>query len=227
MTKNQRMRSFLLFVISITSVMIFSTSFHVPVAMSSDDLGRLVDTTAPTGPPDGSRDDTFCGIAPGALEAEYSIWNDRPLFMWRGLADKVKVTTLGGQPIWDYSVPTGRTEAIYSGDALQAEELYQWWIDNDQNNAILFKLLPTEERSIITADIQALRNRLQSSGSSAEAIAIAEAQYFADKHLRSDALQSIYSIQSPSTSLTQAKQKIMANLVAKICPSYSEPRQGS
>lgn len=170
-------------------------------------------------PPDNgtSLGERFCGLAPNRLEKGegYPVWSDRPLFIWQGTASQIHVGTLSGQSLWSSSITSGNSIQYGAKQVLESGETYSWWTDNDSSR-ILFRVLSAEQRQ----EIEAIEE-LPSRGSNAEAIAVAQAYYFAQRSLWSDALRVIYLVSQPSRELVQAKQTILNDLVSDTCDSSS------
>lgn len=156
-------------------------------------------------PPLGSRGD-LCAISPGLLGETDMVWNDRPLFAWRGEAGQIILRSLNSAaPLWQQPL-TGETQSIAYPDApLTPGQVYEWELDtvSSVGPQYTFEIMTGEERDRVSQDLQALENQLKAAGESTEAIAIARAHYFAEQRLWSDAIQSLQSVTNPSSDLTQ------------------------
>jgi hypothetical protein len=237
---------FLLFILSLMSVVVMTTDASIATARSvtfvstlvaqspnpqaspvnnsqSASITNLVDWFDKRLPPprDSQGEVLFCGLAPNRLEKDqsYSVWSDRPLFLWAGNMDQIHVTEISGESVWNSTV-TGANSVVYGAEqALTPGKTYNWWADNNSLTPILFRVLPAEKRQEITAELERQATQLRSRKMNAEAIAVAQANYFAQQHLWSDALRVIHSVMNPSSELVQAKQTILTKLTSDICGS--------
>lgn len=159
----------------------------------------------------GGRGDALCIASPGQLE---TIWHDRPLFIWQGSPDQLVVRDPQAQPVWNAAVASTEQQALYSGAPLQPGQTYDWWMNpnGSERDYMTFKVMATEQRQQITADLQALTSQLQFNSATSETIAVQQAQYFTDQELWADALQTLYAVENPSEALVQAQQEIVNDL---------------
>ena len=179
-----------------------------------------------------------CAVAPGLLAEQKSndlstqnklaVWHERPMFVWDGKATQVQVRDHANREVVLWTQPVGATQQVlYSGDALQPGKFYQWQVlgeeptGSDRNYWITFALMPTEQHDQIKTQLETLEQQLQSSGSSAEEIALQKASYFADRNLWSDALQVLFAVENPSASFLEERR----SYVAQLCPQATETTQ--
>ena len=143
------------------------------------------------------------------------IWSDRPLFIWQGNVKQIRLRQLGNREVlWSQIVNPDSHSIVYSGAALQPGQIYQWELvgQTNANTSSVFQVMVADQRVPIATQLQEIETRLQAEGQSREAIAIQQAQYFADQGLWSDALQLLYAIENPSPKTTQVIQQIESAL---------------
>jgi hypothetical protein len=176
----------------------------------------------------GIRRGDFCYLSPGLMESANLIWSDRPLFAWQGKASKIILTTFDNDynsvTVWEQSLSTSTQAVVYADTTnLQPGQTYSWKLlgesdDPTRATAFSFQIMSAEQRSQISTDLQTIATQLQSSGQSAEQIALEQAKYFQAKAMWSDALQILYSVQNPSPAVTQAIQDITAGVCSEAAP---------
>jgi hypothetical protein len=163
---------------------------------------------------EGIRRSGFCVLSPSVIETDV-IWSDQPLFVWRGSAKQITLAQLGSsEPLWSQSIKPQTQQVRYSGEALQPGEIYQWALlgDSGTETSLIFQVMDLTQRSQVETQLQTMVTQLSSSSVTAEAIALQQAQYFAEQNLWSDALQLLYLIDNPSPQTTDAIQQIEENL---------------
>ncbi|GAX37352.1 hypothetical protein [Nodularia sp. NIES-3585] len=155
-----------------------------------------------------------CMISPDAPRAYRTVWSDRPLFIWQGYASTIAVRSMGSSTdLWRESV--AKTQNItYMGEPLESGKVYKWVVNSRQ--FIPFQVMEKLERDRISADLQNIQEQLQATGVNTEAIAIAKANYFAEKNLWSDVLQQVYSVPQPSAELQAFRQDIVDSLCEPV-----------
>lgn len=180
-----------------------------------------------------------CAIAPGLLGKTNVIWSDRPLFLWQGNVQRLEVRPYSlyssqayslyssQEVLWSQTVTKGTRSVIYTGEALQPGLTYDWELVVVDSSSpgdskprplrFTFQVMEALERDRIAAELTAIATRLKTVGATAEAIAHARANYFAQRDLWTDALQEIFSVQNPSAELTRTAQEISAY----VCGSNS------
>jgi hypothetical protein len=151
-----------------------------------------------------------CMISPDAPRVYRKVWSDRPLFLWQGYAYTIAVRHQGSNiNLWIH--PAVNTQNItYTGEPLQPGQVYEWVVNDGQ--FVPFQVMGKEERDRISSELQNIENQLQSTGANTEAIALAKANYFAEKNLWSDVLQQVYSVPEPSAELTAFHEDILQKL---------------
>ena len=172
----------------------------------------------------GSRGDgSICIVNPGVREI---VWDSQPLFLLRGNVAEVAVQPLGAEEEdpWQ-AVPTatdsGVLQASYDGNPLQPGGNYDWEFyeslpDHSTTLAlrIPFQVMEEgEERDRIATELEQLQTDLKTQGADAEAIAQAHADYFFANDLWADALQQLFSVETPSPALVEERTA----LVEEIC----------
>lgn len=161
----------------------------------------------------GVRGGNLCAIAPPArlMDIGSAIWHDRPRFIWQGAAVRIELLASDSEEVlWSKNLTPNDTTAVYEGQPLQPGQRYQWrlYSSDEEPDAILFRILPKEERDRITAEL----NQLQTPGNTPEQLALKRANYFAKNRLWSDALQEIYSVENPSEQLNKLGEEIITYL---------------
>ena len=161
-----------------------------------------------------TRGDEVCLISPGNA-GEQVIWSDRPLFIWQGEIPESEINLFEAaenlleeeQLVWRSTVPENTQSIAYTGDALKPGITYEWEIvSNDTTYRQIITLMEESEREAIAAELTDLENKLDDDAT-VEDIAIARADFFTRKQLGYDALQQLYSVPNPSSSLkTQIKE---------------------
>ena len=161
-----------------------------------------------------TRGDEVCLISPRDA-GEQVIWSDRPLFIWQGeipeseinLFEAAKNLLEEEQLVWMETVPENTQSIAYTGDALKPGITYEWEIvSNDTTYNQTITLMEESEREAIAAELTDLENKLDDDAT-VEDIAMARADFFTRKQLGYDALQQLYSVPNPSSSLkTQIKE---------------------
>lgn len=153
-------------------------------------------------PPLGTRGDV-CAIAPGQLGDTGIIWSDRPFFAWRGAAQRLVVREFySNDVIWEQDISTLAPHGViyqvaYTGEPLPAGQLYSWQLidGSEASDEFLFEIMTAEERERIGSGIP--------SGD-----VLAQAKYFAQAGLWSDALEVVYKQSGASTELTDATEAL-------------------
>ena len=158
-----------------------------------------------------TRGDELCPISPGNL-GEQLIWSDRPLFIWQGEIPQSKVNLYSSsanfnyeqdeQLVWSQAIAANSVSIAYNGEPLQPGFIYDWeFVTSGKIYRSTFVMITEEERQAIAQDLAGLENRALAEGKGKEEIAIAKADYLAQKQLWSDVLQQLYSIENPSLDL--------------------------
>lgn len=169
----------------------------------------------------------ICAIAPGLIETRV-VWNDRPLFLWQGIMQKIEVRLPSSKDaFWEQPVSEADRSATYNGSALQQGRTYQWVLTDQysQPSSFNFKIMATKERNVIAAELMALEAQLKTKKATAEAIALQRANYFAQRQLWSDVLQEVFEVKNPSAALTRIKQELPAELLGDTKCSDSRQTQ--
>lgn len=180
----------------------------------------------------GSRtiEEKICAIALGLIKTRV-VWNDRPLFLWQGIAQKIEVRLPSSKDaFWEQSVSEADRDATYNGPALQQGHTYQWVLTDrySQPTSFNFQIMAAERRNVIAAELMALEAQLETKKATPEAIALQRANYFAQRELWSDVLQEVFSVQNPSAALTRIKQELPAELLGdKKCGDSRRTQNGT
>jgi hypothetical protein len=168
-----------------------------------------------------------CFVSPGLLGNNQVIWSDRPIFLWQevSLTQEIRLYT-PFNPIQDQEIiwrqeikqvsPEPTFQKIpYTGTPLEAGKTYDWEIFDRKSKAQekrYFTVMKSSERAQITTELQRLETQLKSEGATEEEIARERANYFIEKQLWSDALQSMLTVKNPSPELLQKIQYLLGEL---------------
>ena len=165
-----------------------------------------------------TRGDELCPISPGNL-GEQMIWSDRPLFIWQGEMGKSTVNLYSSsanfnyeqdeQLVWSQPIAANSVRIAYNGASLTPGFIYDWeFVTAGKIYRSTFVMMTEEERQAIAQDLAVIENRALAEGKGNEEIAIALADYLAQKQLWSDVLQQLYSIENPSPDLISKTEDI-------------------
>ncbi len=186
------------------------------------DRGRgSIGGSRPVGDP--KKDIPICIVNPGDREI---VWGLQPLFLLRGNVAQVAVQPLGAEEenLWN-AVPTptdsGVSQASYDGNPLQPGGNYVWeFYESLPDDSIAralripFQVMEEgEDRDRIATELEQLQTDLKTQGADADAIAQAQADYFFTNDLWADALQQLFSVETPSPALVEERTA----LVEEIC----------
>ena len=162
----------------------------------------------------------ICEITPGLLGETNIIYSDRPTFLWQGTAPSLELKLYSPFSLdreqevqWSTIVPADSQQFIYTGEALQPGETYDWEIITDSQanrRPISFQVMDIQERGRISGELEQLENDLTISGATKEEIILAKANYFAEKDLWSDSLQQLSSIENSSGRSIANTQEMMS-----------------
>jgi hypothetical protein len=182
----------------------------------------------------GARGSIICAIAPGLVDT-YILWSDRPLFLWHNFGtDKeaqLVVRDYDTQAVvWEKTVKIGDKQAVYDAqESLEPGKRYQWQLPG-YTLWNTFQVMETSDRQKIAADLQTLEQQLKTNKAPSEEIAIKKADYFLNyeiKHqtekgtfyLWSDAFQTLYQVDKPSSSFVKQREEFVANICTAKPPS--------
>jgi hypothetical protein len=106
----------------------------------------------------------------------------------------------------------------YTNQPLEPGKTYEWVFFVDENrrsplNPVAFRVMGAKERAAIAKALQVLETRLKTQKVNQEESTLQRTNYFAQRGLKADALQQIYSIEQPSVEL----QKIKREIEIKLC----------
>lgn len=168
--------------------------------------------------PLGSRSN-LCAMTPGLLGKTDTIWNERPLFSWKGRVEQVILRSYDtGKVLWQQKVADQRENLAYSGESLRPGQVYEWEMLNDSTTKAryTFMVMPAPERENFLAELTNLETQLRAEGASPSTIALARAELFAQQGLWSDTLQSLYSVTDQPVELQQTMEEISTYLCGKV-----------
>ena len=172
-------------------------------------------------PPWGSRG-PICAIAPTVVGVDTpAIWHDQPVIVWQVMFDpanntpKFVVRNAQTQEImWEYASSVGETSVVYDGEPLQPGHTYELEIFQNataEERLIFpdFQVLPQSVRTLITNGLQNSVEKNEFAVDDAEWTAVQQAEYFADRNLPYDAVQSLFSVSEPSSELQATQAQIL------------------
>lgn len=152
-----------------------------------------------------------------ASPENYTIYNTRPVFVWTGNLQKIAVANSGSDiSFWDTNIENQHKFVSYTGqENLQPGKSYELQGFNNNRIAMLveFQIMNSQQRQVITDELNALEQKLKTEGADKQTIAMARTDYFIGKEMFSDALQEIYSVENPSAELSN----LLINLPEKLC----------
>lgn len=157
------------------------------------------------------RGDDFCLVTfePGIVNP---LWSDRPRFLIQGEPRSLALYRDGeDEPFWTYSVNSD--EAVtYAGVPLRPGVVYTLRAEHAQFPASQYEerqlvVVSTEEQMAIALDLMTIEEEMQQAGATAEAIALARADYFWQQGLATDAWEAILPWQTTSPDIAEALQK--------------------
>ncbi|MBE9079879.1 hypothetical protein IQ241_21720 [Romeria aff. gracilis LEGE 07310] len=159
----------------------------------------------------------LCLIAPAWPEQVNTIWHQQPVFVWQGAVGKIAVRDVASETdIWTYEPTAGETHARYDGAPLQPGRRYRWDIYSSANadSPITFPSFETLPR----ASHQLIGNGLtvaEQGGEAMEEIAIARANYFANRSLYIDAIQALFVVETPTPALIAGQEQLVDTICAQ------------
>ena len=191
------------------------------------------DNEPPVYQPGGTRGGFACFVTPLPPKPNNAppteIWNNRPLFAWKGDVRQLEVySEAEGELIWKQLVKSGTNHISYTGEPLKSGATYilNLYETSDPEYAHLtkieldFKVIDAKEYEQITQDLNQLQAEHQQKQSTPEEIALARAQYFADRQLWSDAIMESVLVENPSSSL---KELLETKIIKYLCPPPPPP----
>ena len=169
-----------------------------------------------------TRGNELCPMSPGNI-GEQVVWDNRPLFIWAGKTSKSEISLYSpsvnfdyeqdDQLLWTKTIAANTETIVYDDKKLEPGLTYDWHLkDGNKDYRLTFILMKQEQRDAITEDLISLENELKNINASVEDIAIAKADYFANKKLWSDALQQLYAVENPSPILVNKTEAISSYL---------------
>ncbi|MGB3238888.1 MAG: hypothetical protein WBB29_11360 [Geitlerinemataceae cyanobacterium] len=140
----------------------------------------------------------FCLIAPSTLGQTSTIWNDLPLFIWDGNVSNIELRDHNSDTaLWTAQPDATASTFQYDGEPLEPGQTYDVVMTTTGELIFTFTVMDAQTRAGIAADLQALEERAIEQGADEGSIAFARAQYFANRGLRWDALQEVFSVIEP------------------------------
>lgn len=167
-----------------------------------------------------SRGDFFCPIAPARPNEDPQIWHQQPVFVWQGILEKIAIRdTATDEVIWTYEPTAEETHVVYEGSPLRPSREYRWDIYDSVSAespsfSTGFEMLPHASRQLVTNGLTVA----EQTADTAEAIAIARANYFANRALFQDAIQALFAVESPTQEMIEAQEQ----LVETLCVSNND-----
>ncbi|MBE9059755.1 hypothetical protein [cf. Phormidesmis sp. LEGE 11477] len=167
-------------------------------------------------PPTISRGE-LCLLAPARPGEETRIWHQSPVFVWRGeLAKMAVVDSVSNAVMWEYEPTPEQTSVRYAGEPLQAGRSYVWQVyDEVESDAPTvfppFEVMSDIQRWLIGNGLAIAESRVERPGAE-----IARMEYFAQRGLPTDALQSLFlldpAIDIDDTDTVEAQQETVDRL---------------
>ncbi|AFZ17782.1 hypothetical protein [Allocoleopsis franciscana] len=160
-----------------------------------------------------------CLLSPIALGNNKEMWSDRPLFVWTGRPIRVELYQVGSdKPLWSHNIQQNQNKVLYDKEALKPGQTYEWRIIGfSQPVTTQFRVMDSQKRDRIKQELQRLDEQLQAQQATPEEIARQRANYFTEQRLWLDVLQEIYSVENPSTALTDALKEMKQAVPLQIC----------
>ena len=173
-----------------------------------------------------------CLLSPIALGNNQEMWNDRPLFVWKGRPNRVELYQVGSkQLLWSHNIQRNQNnnKVLYDKEALKPGQTYELrLIGFSQPATTQFRVMDSQKRDRIKQELQRLEEQLQAKQATPEDIARQRAQYFTQQRLWLDVLQETYRVENPSKALTDALKEMNKANPLEICPQSpqnpSQPR---
>ncbi len=187
---------------------------------------------------EGGRRGGLCAVSPGSdrLQNNYTIWNDRPLFVWQADGDMVvhrlRVFQVDTEELMgEQSLRPTDQSARYGGKPLQPGKVYSWELQfsrkvrSDQPTVLKtpvletvnhnFQIMDNPRRKQIEMDLDLMMLNLQNIKANSDTIAIHNAQHFVNEGLLSDALQVLYAIDRPSPRITEMLKTLLKDVCSR------------
>ncbi|EDX86758.1 hypothetical protein S7335_4464 [Synechococcus sp. PCC 7335] len=164
-------------------------------------------------PPTISRGE-LCLLAPAWAGQEMLVWHEGPVFVWRGAIAKMAVVdSVNNAVMWEYEPQLQQRFVQYEGEPLQSGRLYRWQVYDDGESTAPIASASFEVMS--RAQQQLVANGLAIAESKVAGIAaskLTRVEYFAARGLPTDALQSLFLINSTDVDLVEARQETVDRL---------------
>ncbi|GGA28783.1 DUF928 domain-containing protein [Okeania sp. KiyG1] len=173
----------------------------------------------------GTRGPGLCLVSPGLVEVkgqirDYStIWNTRPIFIWQGKLNRIEIRPSNNEEfLWTFDIQDDEEIVDYTGEELKPGNTYRWRIFDSTDSIAgmqqrTFRIIDVEKHEAITQDLAKLDQDLNKQGATKEAIAFARFQFFAERHLWSDALSEVFKVKEASIEL----QAFRSNILQRLC----------
>ena len=169
-------------------------------------------------PPTISRGE-LCLLSPARAGQETVVWHQRPVFIWRGeIAKMAVVDSVTGTVVWEYRPIPEQKSVRYAGQALRSGRSYYWQVYDDIQSTAPVSFPPFEVMSHIQRRL--IANGLAVAESQVEEIAapdIARIEYFASRGLPTDALQSLFLVDSEESDFEIDLEEARKETVDRLC----------
>lgn len=165
--------------------------------------------------------EALCVITPGV---DSVLWTTKPLFVWQGGYTVIGVRPKGNNSILWGEIASAQNQSVkrvsYTNVPLEPGKAYELVFFVDENrrspmNPVAFRVMEATERAAIAKNLRSQETRLKVQSASQEEIVLQRSNYFAQRGLKADALQQIYSIDQPSVELQKVRQEIEKKLCQK------------
>jgi hypothetical protein len=165
----------------------------------------------------------ICPVIP-QLISQRVIWRDRPIFVWKGQAEKISVFDFANpqQPIWTRDRLGNDNSVTYAGKPLNPGTRYLWKAETGTEiSQVIFQTLERSTRDQVTAQLMQLETQLNYQQVMPEERFQQRVQFFLNQNLFLDALQELYTVSLPSPELKALREQI----VQVSCPNQPQGKQ--
>ncbi|MEL7038384.1 MAG: hypothetical protein AAFO04_22615 [Cyanobacteria bacterium J06592_8] len=178
------------------------------------------DSESKRGSSEGGARGGFCPIAPNQFSQAEWVWNERLTFTWVGVLTQVEIREQGNKKVvWSQDISAkNRIELnpetasstplklyqVTTGTSLKPGQVYELQVSTTPPIAyrpILFQIMTSENRDLMTQGLQELERELKTKNITGDAAKLRRADYFASQKLWSEFWQEVLSINTASEDL--------------------------
>jgi Domain of Unknown Function (DUF928) len=159
--------------------------------------------------------ETPCLIAPHS--SNIVILSDRPLFVWQGSIEKIALRFPGDNKVfWEQPV-VGIQQLAYNEEPLQRGQIYEWLVyysadSKDPERFIRFQVMPLEESQAIASRLTNLDTPTSEERLTPQTLTLTRINVLINEGLWADAMQELFTIQSPQGAITQYQHDVTEHL---------------